>query len=375
MIDPVIRELSGFDSFIFGNGTPDSQNDTGLPPLSDDFLSGWSGPDAFDFTGPQGEDPDGGADGADTGAGVSAWAGQATPPGQISGPQDIETTDLGGSAKGGNGGGNGGGGGGNGGGKGGDGGGGGGGGETLLSSYTSGSEDGSGFNVEVIFKGTWTAALQQCFVDAADLISSIILGDAADVRFRGSVIDDIRIDATLSDIDGPGGVLGQAGPTAYRTADYIPATGIMEFDSADAETYDAAGFFNDIVFHEMIHVIGFGTMWDLMGLVAEGAGGTLEFTGTNAAIAFAEEFGTGPVSVETEGGPGTAGGHWNEGGADGFAFGNEIMTGYINDGNYLSNTTIAALEDMGYDTVFDPNDPLAATAGLDMTIFNDHMTA
>lgn len=366
MIDPVIRELSGFDSFIFGNGTPDRPDDPGLPPLSDDFLGGWSGPDIFDFTGPQGEGPHGGAAGEDSGTGAGTWAGQAAPPGQISGPQDIETTDLGGSAKGGNGGGGGGGGG-----RGGKDGGG----ETLLSSYTSGSGDGSGFNIEVIFKGTWTEALQQCFVDAAELISSIILGDVAGVRFRGSVIDDIRIDATLSDIDGPGGILGQAGPTAYRTADYIPATGIMEFDSADAETYDAAGFFNDIVFHEMMHVIGFGTMWDLMGLVAEGAGGTLEFTGINAAIAFAQEFGAGPVSVETEGGPGTAGGHWNEGGTDGFAFGNEIMTGYINSGNYLSNTTIAALEDMGYDTVFDPNDPLSATAGLDMTIFNDHMIA
>ncbi|WP_428673778.1 leishmanolysin-related zinc metalloendopeptidase [Roseibium sp.] len=281
------------------------------------------------------------------------------------------TNDLG-SAKGGNGGG------GNGGKNGGGGGGDTGSGTGVLSDYLSGSNDGSGFNIEIVFKGTWTSALQQSFIDAADLLSTIITGDIQDVFFRGKIIDDVKIEAKLSDIDGTGGILGQAGPTAYRTADYLPAMGIMEFDVADAQTFDGMGLFNDIVFHEMMHVLGFGTMWNYMGLV-DTVGDQLEFNGTNAGIAFAAEYGiNGAPTVETDGGSGTAGGHWNEGDipgyltdTDGFDFGNEIMSGFINSTNYLSNTTIAALEDMGYETVFDPNNPLLATSGLDLGIFSD----
>ncbi|MFP6771903.1 MAG: hypothetical protein VCE74_06145 [Alphaproteobacteria bacterium] len=87
----------------------------------------------------------------------------------------------------------------------------------VLSSYLSG--DPGGYNIEINFKGSWTFDLQQAFIDASELISDIILGDIGDVRYRGGIIDDIRIDAKLSDIDGVGNILGQAGPTAIRTAD------------------------------------------------------------------------------------------------------------------------------------------------------------
>lgn len=44
------------------------------------------------------------------------------------------------------------------------------------------------------------------------------------------------------------------------------------------------------------------------------------------------------------------------------------MTGYIDRGNYLSTMTIAALEDMGYDTIFDdPNDPNDLTGSQPLT--------
>ena len=115
-------------------------------------------------------------------------------------------------------------------------------------------------------------------------------------------------------------------------------------------------------------------MFDEIKVVTDNGNGTFDFNGTNVAAAYAAEFGGSGPSIETEGGGGTAGGHWNEDGSDGFAFENEIMTGYIDvTGNYLSNTTIAALEDMGYETVFDINNPLDATSGLDMSIFTDHL--
>lgn len=246
----------------------------------------------------------------------------------------------------------------------------------LLTSYLSGGSPSTDFNILINFKGTWTEALQKSFIDTAELISDIIIGDVADVRFRGK-IDDITIDAELAQIDGTGGILGQAGVAAYRTDSMLPAYGFMQFDSADAEAFDAIYLFNDIVFHEMMHVIGFGTMWDEMGLVQSTADG-LVFTGAQATAEFGAEFGvTEPagVPVESEGGPGTAGGHWNEAGSDGFGFDNEIMTGFIDGSNYLSDTTIAALDDMGYETVYQPDYDVVANLTLIDAIFNDQMIA
>lgn len=82
----------------------------------------------------------------------------------------------------------------------------------------------------------------------------------------------------------------------------------------------------------------------------------MRFNGAAANEAFAAEFpdihatagGLG-VFVETDGGPGTAGGHWDDD-----TFGAELMTGYLNQsGNYLSDMTIASLEDLGYETIWE----------------------
>ena len=54
------------------------------------------------------------------------------------------------------------------------------------------------------------------------------------------------------------------------------------------------------------------------------------------------------VPVEGDGGSGTRDSHWDE-----ETFDNEIMTGYINQANYLSEMTVASLEDIGYQTVWD----------------------
>jgi hypothetical protein len=231
-----------------------------------------------------------------------------------------------------------------------------------LGSYTSGRGEAgrkSGFNIAIDFEGSWTAELQQRFVVAAEYLSTIIRGD---LRNRGD-IDDIEITARLSDIDGAGSVLGQAGPTTIRRVSGLPFRGEMEFDRADAASYDRRGLFDDIVVHEMLHALGFGTVWDRMGLT-DGATylDGLIFSGRNARVAFKALF---PdifddqalfrrgVPLETDGGPGTAGGHWDDD-----TFHRELMTGYLDRRAYVSGLTVAALEDMGYRTVFDADHPL-----------------
>ena len=70
-----------------------------------------------------------------------------------------------------------------------------------------------------------------------------------------------------------------------------------------------------------------------------------DFTGANSVDVWQNEWGcSGFPPIETDGGAGTAGGHWDE-----EIFGNEIMTGFLNSGaNPISRVTIGAMEDMGY---------------------------
>lgn len=223
----------------------------------------------------------------------------------------------------------------------------------ILDKYISGSNDGTGYNIEINFKGTWTVDLQQDFIASADFLSTIIVGDLSDVIYRGKFIDDIRIDATLKEIDGEGGVLGQAGATAIRTSDKLPVAAIMEFDIADAANFDTLGLWDDIVLHEMTHSIGFSAgIWELIGgLITGNNTPTPLFTGAGATSVYESSFGgptnTNGVPLEADFGAGTAFSHWDED-----TFTNELMTGFINGSNIYSDMTVAALEDMGYDTTW-----------------------
>jgi hypothetical protein len=236
---------------------------------------------------------------------------------------------------------------------------GGGGSGSTTTTYTSGDKstaDSQEYNIQVVFKGTdWTLEPQgqapvdakAIFMKSADLITSWIAGDVQDVLFRGKVIDDLSITVELVNIDGPGGILGQAGPVAIRTSGHLPATAVIQLDVADATDYAAAGTLDDIVLHEMLHSVGFGSVWSYFdGLVVDGM-----FLGDSATAAYGDN----PIPVEQDGGSGTAGSHWDEA-----TFQTELMTGYIgyldtstnpdtyDPNNYLSYMTVASLGDLGY---------------------------
>jgi Leishmanolysin len=217
--------------------------------------------------------------------------------------------------------------------------GGGGGGGTLLASYTSG--DPGEYNINVVFQGgNWTTALQHAFIVAADQLSDYIIGDIP----NEGAIDDITIYASVVRIDGPGRILGQAGPTDLRAGSFLPDTAIMQFDVADATNYDGMGLFDDIVIHEMLHSIGFGTIWSDLHLLAGAGTPNPTFTGSQAVAAYHLVYPlAGNIPVEQDGGAGTRDSHWDE-----QTFGNEIMTGYINASNDLSYMTVASLGDLGY---------------------------
>ena len=211
----------------------------------------------------------------------------------------------------------------------------------------------SPFTIEVRFLGGLTERQKDAFKGAADRWSRIIVGDLPSVMVGDEVIDDVLILAKGAEIDGPGKILGRAGPTDLRaenagSAALIPAKGEMTFDTADLEEMEKRGTLNDVITHEMGHVIGIGTIWQRKRLL-KGAGTTNPtFIGQTAMAEYGRLRGAGssstPVPVENEGGMGTRDGHWRE-----VIFVNELMSGYINaTGNPISRVTVASLQDLGY---------------------------
>jgi hypothetical protein len=167
-----------------------------------------------------------------------------------------------------------------------------------------------------------------------------------------ATIDDILIDVATPYIDGAGGILGQAGPTCVPLASELGFHGIMEFDSADVADMQADGTLGDVITHELGHVLGIGTLWDMSWAGAQGdrrllsgKGGTNPtFVGARAMAEWNQLGGAGNVPVENLGGSGTRDSHWRES-----TFGDELMTGYVGySSNPLSRMSIASLADMGY---------------------------
>lgn len=216
------------------------------------------------------------------------------------------------------------------------------------------------FTIEVRFLGGLTQTQKDAFKRAADRWTRIITGDLPSVNVDGEVIDDVLILASGAAIDGVGTILGQAGPTRLRPASagtfaFLPAKGEMQFDTADLAQMEANGTLNDVITHEMGHVLGIGTIWMKKGLLAGPTTQNPTFTGTNAKKEFGTLMGTGPkpVPVENTGGPGTRNSHWRDS-----VFANELMTGFVGAaGNPLSRLTVASLQDLGYQVNLNAAEP------------------
>ena len=190
----------------------------------------------------------------------------------------------------------------------------------------------SPFTIEVRFLGGLTQQQMDAFKGAADRWSRIIVGDLPELLVDGQLIDDVLILARGADIDGPGRILGQAGATHVRPANagdsaFIPARGRMTFDTADLEQMEQRGTLNDVITHEMGHVIGSGTIWEDKGFLKRRGTENPTFEGPSAMEEYGKLRGDGtgpptPVPVENEGGPGTRDSHWRES-----VFRNELLTG------------------------------------------------
>ncbi|MEZ4630634.1 MAG: hypothetical protein R2880_08000 [Deinococcales bacterium] len=137
------------------------------------------------------------------------------------------------------------------------------------------------FKITLVFGGTITSGQRQVFETSANRWAQIITADIPDTSLNKSAnacgagepsfsgaIDDVVIYASVEPIDGPGNVLGSAGPCYIRTSGSLPVYGIMRFDSADVAGLEQSGMFDEVILHEMGHVIGIGSLWSTFNLVS-----------------------------------------------------------------------------------------------------------
>ena len=248
------------------------------------------------------------------------------------------------------------------------------------------------YQLEVRFYGaTPSAANQAVFTSAAARLRGFIVGGLPAENVAGldvtectgpgvaplsGSINGLLIFASVDTIDGPGKTLGQAGPCYVRGTDAAPdfrtLIGVMKFDDDDFADLAASGDLQAVVTHEMLHVVGLGTLWSYVGLVANAGTADPAYTGQAGiagcrAIGFTATCATSVpiedcedlIPADTPCGAGQRDAHWKES-----TFRRELMTPYLSTGsNPLSVMTIRSLEDMRYTVNTAAADPFSVTVG------------
>ena len=218
--------------------------------------------------------------------------------------------------------------------------------------------------------GTVSAAQEAAFTNARLRWEQVITGDLPNVQMNipagackdaegealvdhpavNEVIDDLLVYVQVDSIDGPGKVLGSAGPCYIRNTSRLPVFGIMRFDRADLTLMAQNGILGDVILHELGHVLGFPTIWSdpQFDLLQDTATSDPYYSGAKGLSAFQLAGGT-PVNgvgvpVENTGGEGTRLSHWREA-----VLATELMTGFISAGNNpLSAITMVGTTGQGY---------------------------
>lgn len=222
----------------------------------------------------------------------------------------------------------------------------------------------STYNIDLQFVNI-SVADQKLFFDAANVWSSVIVGDLVSRRLQDAPlppiqgcpypdeIDDVFICGFAEQIDqdgtlSGGNVLASAGPTWLRGDNLLPVAGFIRLDEFDLPFLREFGNLDDILRHEMAHVLAYGTGWADLKLVSTDSS-VCSYRGERANSEYKLISGCDTVPLELEGGGGSACSHWSEN-----CLQAELMTPTLNNGvdNTLSRITIAAFEDIGYNVSY-----------------------
>jgi len=206
--------------------------------------------------------------------------------------------------------------------------------------------------------GFWAAILADTELEDVPLGQDVAPGcwDITTDQRIGTV-DDIVIVASVREIDGEEGILARAGPCVVRDMSRLPAVGALELDATDLARLEEEGNLRDVeevILHEIGHVLGIGTVWVDHGLLrnpsVHNTGADTHFTGPLAIAAFDERGGANynggeKVPVENTSAPAAADSHWRES-----VLGHELMTPFqaVGERDLLSLITVQSLADLGY---------------------------
>jgi hypothetical protein len=239
------------------------------------------------------------------------------------------------------------------------------------------------YNIEVRFFGStaMSDAQRALFTTAAARIRGAVVGLLTTIDLTGAEPDadcgatgvapltggttnGLIIYASIDTIDGSGKILARGGPCYVRTgANSATIIGVMSFDKDDINSLGTGQVLQDVITHEMLHVVGVGSLWNYKSLLSGYNTTDVAYLGTNG-IQGCQTIGgstscASTVPVEGTGGAGTMNSHWRE-----TTFRSELMTGYAENGPMpLSVMTIRSMADLGYTVNAASADPYSIFIG------------
>lgn len=235
------------------------------------------------------------------------------------------------------------------------------------------------FDIQFRFVGSGASpAVRESFMRSAARWRDVIVADIGTTRLNAAAgtcrdwmpavnesVNDLLVFVYVAPFDGPDRLVAQASPCFVNAQSKLPLVGYVELDANDVDSLIARRVLDDVMLHEVGHVLGIGTLWNHKRSLLEGAGSDNPyFTGTNARVAFDAAGGTlfagSVVPVENSGLSGTRDVHWRRS-----VFGAELMQGFVEPGGMpLSRVTIASLADLGYAVSFAHADPFSLMTAL-----------
>ena len=132
---------------------------------------------------------------------------------------------------------------------------------TAFKTTKAPGDDRGRFNITFRYLVTLTERQIEVFESAAARWERIIIKDVPSIMgpipsaFLGvppieGTVDDIVIEVVIAPIDGPGNILGQAGPVYVRNSDFLTLSGVMYFDVDDLDFLDELDLFEEVIVHE-----------------------------------------------------------------------------------------------------------------------------
>ena len=209
------------------------------------------------------------------------------------------------------------------------------------------------FDIELVLLSSFTERQKEDLKYAVRRWMAVITKDLPDYTFTqnwsgrcggqpyeisaGERIDDLRIYVRREEME----VGGWGGPRLLREETHLPVVGCMAFSTKETRLLPS------LAIHEMGHVLGFGTIWEILGFYQNPPDGDKHFNGPLAIAAFNDAGGrnyTGKkVPLENRA-------HWRLS-----VLPDEVLI--TGSGRILSAITVQSLADLGYGVDFTQSDP------------------